>query len=299
MTSNCSLSIIIPVYNTAPYLQVCVDSVLSQVFSASFELLLIDDGSTDGSETICDFIAERDSRVRVFHQSNKGASSARNLGLSLAKGEWICFVDSDDYLDEGYFDVTLDDRIDLYVRNWCFVGDECIDYCPPQTVTCEQYWPYLQEHAHRDRFRTVAGLFLKRRIVDSLHFDERFRLGEDTLFMMDYLAKCHSLQVVDGACYRYRRCENWGKKRKLEWEETQEYLSAFWSRYSSFPVALPKLSDFIFGFFYFQTNKDGLAHNWLLSIPVLNYKRTLLSSKGIKYRLKYFLCRSLARFIHV
>ena len=89
------LSIIVPVYNTATYLPACLDSILSQGFT-DFEVLLVDDGSSDGSGAICDKYAEADSRVRVFHQENGGVSSARNLGLSQAKGEWIYFVDSDD-----------------------------------------------------------------------------------------------------------------------------------------------------------------------------------------------------------
>ena len=91
------ISIIIPVYNTQQYLPRCIDSILSQSFT-DFELLLIDDGSTDGSGKICDAYAEKDNRIRVFHKENGGVSSARNLGLNEAQGEWICFVDSDDEL---------------------------------------------------------------------------------------------------------------------------------------------------------------------------------------------------------
>lgn len=95
------VSVIIPVYNTEQYLPRCLDSILSQSFS-DFELLLIDDGSTDCSGAICDGYAEKDSRIRVFHKKNGGVSSARNLGLKEAKGEWIYFVDSDDeVLPEG------------------------------------------------------------------------------------------------------------------------------------------------------------------------------------------------------
>ena len=89
------ISIIVPVYNTEQYLPRCLNSILSQSF-IDFELLLVDDGSIDGSGSICDKYAAKDNRVRVFHKENGGVSSARNLGLDEAKGEWICFVDSDD-----------------------------------------------------------------------------------------------------------------------------------------------------------------------------------------------------------
>lgn len=93
------ISVIVPVYNTEQYLPRCIDSILAQTFT-DFELLLIDDGSKDSSGKICDESAAKDSRIRVFHKENGGVSSARNMGLNNAQGEWITFVDSDDYLIE-------------------------------------------------------------------------------------------------------------------------------------------------------------------------------------------------------
>lgn len=95
------ISVIVPVYNTEKYLRRCVDSILAQTFT-DFELLLIDDGSTDTSGAICDEYASADSRVRVFHKPNGGVSSARNLGLDNAQGEWIAFADSDDYVEHDW-----------------------------------------------------------------------------------------------------------------------------------------------------------------------------------------------------
>ena len=89
------ISIIIPVYNSENTLRRCIDSVLNQTFT-DFECLLIDDGSKDRSGEICDEYAQMDSRVRVFHKENGGVSSARNVGLDNARGEWITFCDSDD-----------------------------------------------------------------------------------------------------------------------------------------------------------------------------------------------------------
>ena len=293
-----TLSIIVPVFNAAQYLPRCIESILGQSFS-NFELLLIDDGSVDSSGDICDRYAEHDNRVRVFHKENGGVSSARNLGLDNAKGEWISFVDADDYLDEGYFDVPFDDGIDLYVRNWCFIGKDISEYCFPEIVAGDRYLPYLQENAHLDRFRIILGLFFKHQIVADIRFDERFRLGEDTLFMMDCLVRCQSLQVLDGARYRYQRFDDWKEKYKLSWSETQDYLNVFWDRYSSFPVAIPKLVEFIFQFFYNRTKKQEINRKWQYSIPVLKYKRTQLPFKGIKFRMKYLLCRCLSLFIRV
>lgn len=92
------ISVIIPVYNAAPFLDVCVKSVFAQTYGHT-EILLIDDGSTDGSGTLCDGYAQRDARVKVFHKDNGGASSARNVGLRSATGDYIYFLDSDDRIE--------------------------------------------------------------------------------------------------------------------------------------------------------------------------------------------------------
>ena len=98
---NCEecITVIVPVYNSELYLSECISSVLNQSYK-KIELLLIDDGSTDKSPIICDKYERIDNRVRVIHQNNMGVSAARNAGLDLAKGEYICFVDSDDTLKE-------------------------------------------------------------------------------------------------------------------------------------------------------------------------------------------------------
>ncbi|MBR5028538.1 MAG: glycosyltransferase, partial [Bacteroidales bacterium] len=107
------ISVIVPVYNTEKELPRCIDSILGQSF-ADFELLLVNDGSTDGSGAICDDYAAKDSRVRVFHKENGGVSSARNRGLDNAVGEMVVFVDSDDQIEQGYFANAIDTDADIY-----------------------------------------------------------------------------------------------------------------------------------------------------------------------------------------
>ena len=117
---NVFLSIIVPVFNTEQYIPRCIGSILSQSFT-DFELLLIDDGSTDGSGDICDEYAEKDNRVHVFHKENGGVSSVRNLGLDEAKGEWACFVDSDDELLPNGLQIMVDgisEEVDLVMAGY-------------------------------------------------------------------------------------------------------------------------------------------------------------------------------------
>ena len=98
------ISVIVPIYNTKPYLKECVDSILKQEVEVPFEVLLVDDGSTDGSETLCDEYAAQDARVRVLHKKNGGLSDARNAGVDAAKGEYLSFVDGDDWVSPYYIE---------------------------------------------------------------------------------------------------------------------------------------------------------------------------------------------------
>ena len=99
------ISIIVPVYNVAEYLPKCIDSIRKQI-EQNWELILVDDGSKDGSGEICDNYTY-DSRIRVIHKCNEGVSSARNVGLKLAKGKYICFIDSDDWVEPDYLSSML------------------------------------------------------------------------------------------------------------------------------------------------------------------------------------------------
>jgi len=101
------ISVIVPVYNVAPYLPRCIDSILAQSFG-DFELLLIDDGSTDASGAICDEYARKDKRIKVFHKENGGLSDARNYGMERARGDYIGFIDSDDYVGTDYLKILFE-----------------------------------------------------------------------------------------------------------------------------------------------------------------------------------------------
>ena len=108
MNNTPLVSVIIPVYNVAPYLREALDSVIYQTYT-NLEILVIDDGSTDGSGAICDEYARRDSRIRVVHQENKGLSTARNIGLDMMTGDIVAFLDSDDAFDHRMVEVMLNE----------------------------------------------------------------------------------------------------------------------------------------------------------------------------------------------
>lgn len=127
------ISVIIPVYNVEPYLRKCLDSVVNQTYK-DLEILIIDDGSTDGSGSICDEYAS-DQRVHVFHTENRGLSCARNLGLDEAKGEWIGFVDSDDWIEPDMYEVLIDRALETGA----------------DVVECGVFWEYPEKTVEQVR----------------------------------------------------------------------------------------------------------------------------------------------------
>lgn len=120
MNEALKISVIIPVYNAEIFLSKCIESVLFQSYQ-NWELILINDGSTDNSSQICDFYVLKDNRIKVIHKQNQGVSAARNSGLDVAVGEYICFIDSDDVIDLRLFEIVLpfiDKQIDCIVYGY-------------------------------------------------------------------------------------------------------------------------------------------------------------------------------------
>ena len=202
-----TISVIVPVYNAEKYLPRCIESVLAQTF-VDWEMLLIDDGSTDASGSICDEYAAKDERIRVFHKENGGVSSARNLGLDNAQGEWITFVDSDDYIEENYlksFEGNLD--ADLVVGNMIEKG--------PQgnllrNIPSGYHHPLkkaLEGNLTKLAFQSPWGKMFRGSLIKKLRFDESMVTGEDHYFMLRYVYIAKSLRVLKienaGECFSH------------------------------------------------------------------------------------------------
>jgi len=208
------LSIIIPVYNSESYLRACLDSVVSQSIK-DWELILVEDGSTDGSGVICDEYSSRDERIHVFHKNNGGVSSARNLGLDKATGEWIAFVDADDWIEPNYVETlsSLDNDADIvfFPMSFRYVSREMMTKVPKakyalgreevESVICD-----LKYGVVGDLFGWAVVKFFKRSIIEEYHirFDENIQLREDEMFTMDYCRYINSITVLDKVLYNYR-----------------------------------------------------------------------------------------------
>ena len=210
----CTISVIVPVYNAEAFLHRCIDSILSQTYT-DFELLLIDDGSKDKSGEICDEYAQKDTRVRVFHKENGGVSSARNLGLDNAKGEWITFVDSDDWLPSKSLDSLVKEKdIDFVISG--FANKNRIPIVPSCCGIHKN--KALQDFIvanYQNPFLAApwAKLFRREMILSKgLSFDLNLKVCEDAIFVSNYLLYINNVFVLDDICYVYEEPDNFGEK---------------------------------------------------------------------------------------
>ena len=203
------VSVIIPVYNAEKYLRECINSVLSQTYE-NLEIVLIDDGSTDESSKICDDFQEIDERIMVIHKENEGVSVARNTGIEKSTGEYITFLDSDDYITstfvEDLYDAIVANNADvswsgfLYVyednksREKCFGVDKVVE-------TKRIAKDFL---SGRLAFGYCWGKLFDSKIVKNIRF-QCFKVAEDELFVYTALKKCSKIAFVDKQLYCYRQ----------------------------------------------------------------------------------------------
>ena len=205
-----SISIIVPVYNVEKYLEKCIDSILNQSYQ-NLEIILIDDGSTDNSGSICDEYKKKDKRVQVIHQKNQGQSSARNAGLNIAKGSYIGFVDSDDYVEPDYLEQLLNNFKKYNTVPICgFIYHDEVNHCKPVKYS----WSGGEEKVSLgDAFKLNAELYLTAlwnklfdmQIIEKFYirFDENLSMGEDLRFSVEYFEKSDTEFVYAFSAHLY------------------------------------------------------------------------------------------------
>lgn len=197
---NPLISVIVPVYNVEAFLRPCADSLLNQSYK-NLEILLVDDGSTDGSPSICDEYAAKDPRVRVIHKENGGLSSARNAGMDAANGVYIAFLDSDDGISPRFIELLL--AADADVAQCGFSRFSTLD-TQARFRSCSPRDMALQMHADASGACTVVWNKLYRRsVLEGLRFPEG-KQHEDEFFTWRALWQANSCAVTDAALYYYR-----------------------------------------------------------------------------------------------
>ena len=206
-----SISIIVPVYNTGGYLVRCLESLIAQTYQ-NIEIILVDDGSTDGRGAGCDDFARRNGRIRVIHQQNSGVSAARNAGLETAEGEYVFFLDSDDILPSDSLERLLTEICpgglvsgsmrQLHGEVLCEEGL----HLPDQRLSPEEML-YLLFHEDELGYQGFLWnkLFDLRLIREhGLRFNPAIRYNEDRLFVTQYLIHCTRAAMISDVVYQYR-----------------------------------------------------------------------------------------------
>lgn len=205
------ISIIVPVYNVEKYMERSINSILNQTYT-DIEVLLIDDGSLDNSGKICDEFAEKDSRVKVFHKENGGVSSARNLGLDNATGDYIGFVDPDDIIDPNMYNVLLDNLIssesDISFCDYCcFSNYSEIDFVSNNNIKKYTRNELLKEALVPNTRICLMGTIWNRiyrfDVVKDIRFNEALKNGEDTEYAFNCIMKSEKLVMTDAKFYKY------------------------------------------------------------------------------------------------
>ena len=202
------ITVIIPIYNAASFLDKCISSVLSQSYP-DFELLLIDDGSTDNSGEICDHYAQKDSRVKVIHKDNEGVSSARNIGLDQAKGEWITFVDSDDWVHEDFlkkrYELAIAEDADVAYCDVELVYNDHNEYCSTPEVDPDEDTQVNRWIISRS---TYSPIFLVKKILLDKHrlrYLPNIRLCEDLNLILKVIMCADKMVHVKESLYYYNK----------------------------------------------------------------------------------------------
>jgi len=205
-----NISVIVPVYNVGDYLRRCIDSLIAQTIVDQIEILLIDDGSTDGCGLICDEYSGRYSFISTIHQQNKGVSSARNTGIDNSKGEYIAFVDADDYVDADFFEkmfiAAQRNDADLVVFDYWLTFENGVNG-KYRKSTMDRSWE--RKEALKDFLSGgLIGINLfdklfKKRCVKTLRFDENIKVGEDLFFIFNFLLNVKQVYGDFQAGYYY------------------------------------------------------------------------------------------------
>lgn len=203
------ISIIVPVYKVEKYLDKCVESIVEQTYK-NLEIILVDDGSPDNCPAMCDRWAEKDSRIKVIHKENGGLSSARNAGLDACTGEYIYFLDSDDYIAdnciETLFNAVVSDGSDMCVGNIMLVdefGNFMDSYiCPEQKVLTPENIFSTYGNKSSALFVVSCGKLYKAKLFSAIRFPER-KLHEDEFTFYKVIGICKTISIVPGKLYFY------------------------------------------------------------------------------------------------
>jgi len=219
------ISIIIPIYNTEKYLKKCIDSVLSQTYD-NLEIILIDDGSSDNSLSICQWYEKRYNKVKVIHQTNMGVSLARNVGINVAKGKLISFVDSDDWIESSMLEKLYlaieKTNSDISFCNFSNLNHEESNnnICHNQCTTIKSNDALKEVLIGTKIEPTVCGKLFRTGCLKNKYFDSNISIGEDMLMLCQILIDTQKIAYVNYKAYHYYNRSN---------SAVSTYNKSYWS----------------------------------------------------------------------
>lgn len=241
---NPLISILLPVYNVEKYLPQCLDSVINQTYK-NLQIVLIDDGSKDGSWAIMQEYAKRDNRIEIYHQENQGVAATRNHLLEKVKGDYVLFVDSDDWIELNMVEFLVEKsrtkNADIVVcgmvKNDGACGEEYREEVMDQETTVKKFL------FHKELSGSLWNKLVKTSLLHDIWFDSRISYGEDALFCWYVLQRVHTVVQTDKQLYHYRMNDasishqNWTPEKKgsghLVWKKITEITNESWPQYSS------------------------------------------------------------------
>ncbi len=221
------ISVLTPVYNVESYLHKCIDSILAQTLK-DFELILVDDGSTDSSSKICDEYAAKDSRVRVYHRSNHGISVTREFALSQATGEFIQFIDSDDWIEPNMFELMYNKAKETSSD---IVGCLLVEHWPHKDIHYKTYYK-TKDAFIRDIISSKWGvlwkhLFKREMIVkNDIHIPINIDGGEDYVFCVKSFLNAGNVACVNNVLYHYNRLNITSTMNNMTRKKVQDQIDA-------------------------------------------------------------------------
>ena len=276
------VSVIIPIYNTDEFLRRCVDSVLDQDFD-DYEILLIDDGSTDNCAAICDEY-KLQNKIRVIHKSHGGVSSSCNVGIDYARGKYLMFCDSDDYVEKDWISVlykAIEENPSSFV--FCaFFKENNYESKPVRLSDGEVYQRYTNKEyflMYRKGFSAYRWnrIFLRDKVLGKIRFDESISVGEDVLFNIEYLKTCDCFLYVDKLLYHWMNNGNNSLSRAYNAKYYDDIKKLYFPRVSV--IADKDSQEFYNGYFY----------RFYACIDVVNDDRNTMTDKEKKKYIRYIL----------
>lgn len=248
-----AVSIIVPVYNAQQSIRRCVDSILNQEF-VDFEAILVDDGSTDESGSICDEYAQRDSRIRVIHKPNTGVSDSRNIAIKAARGEYLQFMDSDDWITTDatslFYKAAKEHGCDMVIADFYRVVGQRVsqkgDIDADEVMTREEFASHMMENPADFYYGVLWNKFFKKEIVEKyqLRMDKNISWCEDFMFNLEYIRHTESIYALGVPVYYYVKTKGSLASQGMNITKTIQMKRMVFSYYHKFYKAVFTEEDY-------------------------------------------------------